>query len=311
MTDEPDPPSGAESETPADGLDGITLGDGLTGGWTDAQRRAFTVRFAPAIESLRRELAPGLERAREAIAAAMPNMSELSEAIRRMNHTWLNTEMRAAFRDLTAGIVEALPPNRRGHSVQIAAARYCIEAEGLPLVWIPRGEVIVELLAADDFSGREAVLLDRRDTILDACEAAAAAVTSTELTPQREACLEAIAALRAGLARSAQALAATVTDTCVKRVYSQHLKSEYAVRGDLPLRKIRTALAVAASERAYQSFRGKDPVPEAFNRHATVHTVDPKQFTPANALVAVMLATSMTREANELLTAGVITPAAA
>jgi hypothetical protein len=42
-----------------------------------------------------------------------------------------------------------------------------------------------------------------------------------------------------------------------------------------------------------------------------VHTVDPKQFTPANALVAVMLATSMTREANELLTAGVITPAAA
>jgi hypothetical protein len=49
---------------------------------------------------------------------------------------------------------------------------------------------------------------------------------------------------------------------------------------------------------AYDSYFGP-PVPEEFNRNATVHGVGPTQITLANALAAVMLAVGLVRELEE------------
>lgn len=46
---------------------------------------------------------------------------------------------------------------------------------------------------------------------------------------------------------------------------------------------------------AHESFKPqvRSPVPAEYNRHATVHAISPKQYIPANAVVAIMLVTSL------------------
>lgn len=51
--------------------------------------------------------------------------------------------------------------------------------------------------------------------------------------------------------------------------------------------------------KACDSLWDHDPVPTAFNRHATVHAAGPTQYTVANALTALMLAVSLVREIQE------------
>jgi hypothetical protein len=40
-------------------------------------------------------------------------------------------------------------------------------------------------------------------------------------------------------------------------------------------------------------------IPSSFNRHASAHAVSTAQYSPANAAIALTLATSMVREAHE------------
>jgi hypothetical protein len=42
-----------------------------------------------------------------------------------------------------------------------------------------------------------------------------------------------------------------------------------------------------------------DPVPTIFNRHASAHAVGPEQYTEANTVIALALATSLVREAHQ------------
>jgi len=49
-----------------------------------------------------------------------------------------------------------------------------------------------------------------------------------------------------------------------------------------------------------QSFDSRvNPKPEQFGRHATAHAAYPEQYTPANAVIAVMLMTSVPRQSGE------------
>ena len=123
-----------------------------------------------------------------------------------------------------------------------------------------------------------------------------------------DACREAVAAARAGLTRAAQSLAASVVDSAVRLVVPQLSSSYYpkviekVSSNEDPymqdLREVATYWPVAPALRPFWGHKG-DPTPTDFNRHASAHAVGSEQYTPANALVALMLATSMLREFEE------------
>jgi hypothetical protein len=49
---------------------------------------------------------------------------------------------------------------------------------------------------------------------------------------------------------------------------------------------------------ALNSFNGGDPIPDTFNRHASAHAVSATQYTEVNTMIALMLTTSVLREAH-------------
>ena len=71
----------------------------------------------------------------------------------------------------------------------------------------------------------------------------------------------------------------------------------------ITMRMLRPMFVVNSAEQAWKRFwvsKG-DPVPKQFNRHASTHMLDEDQYTTRNALVGVMLAASLMREVQELI----------
>lgn len=60
----------------------------------------------------------------------------------------------------------------------------------------------------------------------------------------------------------------------------------------------------AAGSMVLETFVPGDPIPVEFNRHASVHAAGAVQYHPANALIALMIATSLLREAQEEVSPG-------
>jgi hypothetical protein len=119
---------------------------------------------------------------------------------------------------------------------------------------------------------------------------------------------EAIRAFQDQHAKPAQALATVVLDAVLRLLFAAPNFSYGGIRRQLadvwdnaPLQYMRSALVLAAIPGALEQFwpdRG-DPVPVRFNRHASAHTVYAEQFTRTNALVAIMIITSLLRETHE------------
>jgi hypothetical protein len=119
--------------------------------------------------------------------------------------------------------------------------------------------------------------------------------------------LAALAACRADLWRAPQATAATALDGLIggetaldsKKIHT-HLKTIFNEE-ETTLFEIRITLILAALPRVFESYgdiNGK-PTPTTFNRHATAHSLSPAQLTPSNAIVGMLLTTSLLRELHE------------
>lgn len=91
-----------------------------------------------------------------------------------------------------------------------------IQEEGIPLVWVPRPEIVRALVGAADADARDTILLASRDDISDDCTAALTEITDAELVPLADLGAAALAALRDERAAPAQALATNVFDTLLR-----------------------------------------------------------------------------------------------
>jgi len=170
--------------------------------------------------------------------------------------------------------------------------------EGIPLSWLPRGEIIALLIEANGSSARLAILSDRRNEILDDCAEVLAPI-ACEWAVQ---CRRAIDAMRAGLDEPAQSHASNIIDSIVcifhrkkgrKYVQTQAQKDF----NELSLGLVAENLSLRPLPRAFTPWYPNAGInlPEHFARHATAHAVGyPGVFTPISALIAVMLATSLT-----------------
>lgn len=183
---------------------------------------------------------------------------------------------------------------------------------GLPLAWVPRTELVAELVAAAGPAERAELLDAHVDDILDDCSA----VLATEVGAWEWAreCGRAVDALRDGYDSPAQSHAGNIVDSIVVRVFLEagqsapgkgihlaNVRSGVAERAqvdfdEVSLRALRESLTVHPLLKAFAHwFPAHGSPPPHFARHATAHAVGHRGlFTKRNALVAVMLATSLT-----------------
>ncbi len=200
-------------------------------------------------------------------------------------------------RGLLAALDRWLPINLRDVAALDVVATVALD-EGIPLSWVPRSEIVVLLIEADGPGARVDILTDHRDDILNDCEQALAPMTH-EWAVQ---CRSAIAAIRASLDGPAQSHASNIIDSIVLGLHGkngrQHAKTQAREDFDeLPLQLAAENLSLRPLFRAFTTWfpnSGIDP-PGYFARHATSHAVGHDGvFAPSSALVAVMLATSLT-----------------
>ena len=200
---------------------------------------------------------------------------------------------------------ESLPPNWPD-DIDLDKVITIVQDEGLPLVWVPRAEIVTELLAAPDRTARVEVLLTHPDELVDDCRGVLGDVTHTSLSGQQPLAVKALEAFAAGHHEAAQALAVTVTETAVAYALgSKYSEVKQKVLFDPDLvryTEMRLQAALAPIGPFYTTWYASSgtPAPVALSRHVTVHQADQTHYTQANATVSILLASSALRALQEL-----------
>lgn len=233
------------------------------------------------------------------------------------------------FPSLRRTMLRLCPPNwhdlPEGASL---ATLFDLGDTGTPIAWVPRAEVLTELTGADDQAGREAVLSAHQAEIIVDCSSCLDEVTAAELSEQALLLREAISAAEDDRFAPAQALAASVLDTTLRHSFDPKRLAEFyktvekarrnSVRGYYArvldqvrerdretdanaMRELRWGLVYTPLVVVLKEFWPGDRVPTTFNRHACAHAASLIQFTPVNCLLAIALATSLLREAQQKL----------
>ena len=196
--------------------------------------------------------------------------------------------------------------------------------EGLPLAWVPRSQTIVELNVAADPQARLGVLQSKQKQILQDCDDTLnvctdewlvdeATLARRSLTAIREGHHEAGMALAVALAEPLAAWAATPRATAFwsKQDHAdwekERLRSKYAWaeieidragHGAVAPWDFRYQVLIAPIPRFFTTWwpdEGSLP-PERLSRHVVAHHPTPDHFSVTNALLAIMLVTSILRE---------------
>ncbi|MDG4807231.1 hypothetical protein O7634_10780 [Micromonospora sp. WMMD1120] len=228
---------------------------------------------------------------------------------------WLTTttvfgDLRATLDRLFDQLRGYLPPNwPSGIDRHMVAT--IVQNEGLPLVWVPRREIVEELFAATDRNARIGVLLSHRGEVVEDCREVLADVSHPRLINQLPLIGRAVDASEDGHHEAAQALAVVVTETVVARAIPGKYK---AVKdrvvfnpNGMTVGEVRLRAALAPIGMFYTAWfpSSGDPAPTKLSRHVTVHQADTNYYTAENAVVAVLLAASVIRAAQEIYEDGI------
>jgi hypothetical protein len=210
---------------------------------------------------------------------------------------------------------ESVPPNWRDLADPDYEAALRIMNGGIPLIWVPRSSIVERLMQTEDALAREEILSLARQDIASDCLTVLAEITIEDLQPLTRLAAQAAVALRGEYSAPAQALAANVLDTWLRaavrrgilfkpvserfRFYENVRRQITLVSMDLEIVKLKPSGALAPVFLALEHFDSQiNPRPEHFGRHATAHAAYPEQYTAANAVIAVMLMTSVLRQAD-------------
>jgi hypothetical protein len=193
-------------------------------------------------------------------------------------------------------------------SAKLWAARSIIEAEGIPLVYVPRADVVGMVFEAASREERVTILLAHQDEILDDCDGALTVDLHSYVKGQVPLVRQAVASYRSGHVAASQALSVVVCDTLVRaNVAAKHTTAKATAAGaDLKqaimadILRVELALAPVVKLLTEWSPEGGKPEPNELSRHVTVHHATDAHLREDNALVAVMLATSLIRGFSEM-----------
>lgn len=276
--------------------------------------RSVSLAFAPLIENqakIVQSSAIALTTLSEAVNALNVNippslaaMTALSEQVVRVVTPTVQTLIEAFSRYDWAALADrlaAIIPSNWSSDVEYEAALAILNDGGVPLVWVPRAEVVVLIVNAADEESRRVVLASKASwiladvrTCLDSANAAPALADHVRFVR------EAVDVFESGNVAASQTLATAVLDSLVLAHIGSHGAVHKIVQPAsdevVASQFLRTA-AMSPLLSAYQSYwahRG-DPVPTRYNRHATVHSGSALQLNAPNAITALMLVASMLR----------------
>jgi hypothetical protein len=241
-----------------------------------------------------------------AIAASQPELQSLGRRIDAALSSYLKalpgwSERIAEINaKLQAGIAQWLAPNWRGLNVeQLGQVVYAMRDSGINLAWAPPQGILIELLDATDDERRNAVLVERGGAIRDSLHGVLDEVSYVELFDARDAARECLDAHEAGHGLAAQALATVLLGNLVHDVLD-HAKFKHAYNNyrrfdpeDTDLRELRLRSVLACLARASA---GEDLPGDDYRRNRSAHRVTDTQYTPANALIALLLVVGLMRE---------------
>lgn len=137
------------------------------------------------------------------------------------------------FEPMMRRLQERLPPNWPEGGDMLDRGLDIIRDEGVPLVWVPRKEIIVELLDAPDRDSRLGILVARKFEIAEDCREVLAEMRSGSFAGQVALLLRAVDALASDHNEAAQALAVVVTETAVSRSIGDYAEVKKKVIVDL------------------------------------------------------------------------------
>lgn len=188
---------------------------------------------------------------------------------------------------------ESLPDNWRTLSMtELRAVADTMELTGWVLAWVPRDEILRELIGSSNRPDAHGRLLTCQDDVLDDLQKSLVEVTDASLAELSIALQQAIRAYEVGSSFPAQALVAVVLTSLI----SQQLGEPTPVES--PLLAFRRNSLLRSGGTALNNYwpRPGDPVPSLFNPYATAHRFDLTHFTQANALAGLMLGVSFVRD---------------
>ncbi|MEU6885666.1 hypothetical protein ABZ918_10715 [Streptomyces viridosporus] len=175
--------------------------------------------------------------------------------------------------------------------------------EGIALMWVPGPKVIQALLNADTAAERRRIIGRRWKRIAADCEAALTDVTHPALQDAKRFGLDCVSAIQDGHTSAAQALAGNLLDSVLRKNFDNAARLEVTrnnfkkngVRFNLDDYKIRAAFTFAPVWCAHAKYRTEDgdPIPRTFGRHPTTHAVSRAQYSRINAVMGLMLVTSV------------------
>ncbi|MFC7925473.1 hypothetical protein [Microbacterium laevaniformans] len=170
-----------------------------------------------------------------------------------------------------------------------------VRDEGLPLCWIPPGDVLGRLLRAQTPQERRNLIGRYSDVIVRECAAELDHVTSRQGREYSRFARAAIHALTGGHREASQALATNTLDSLVQR-YGLHPPARNNPP-DLSNLNLTDALVLGGLWSTYFSYDARQPnaIPYTFSRHASAHGVSSRQYSLRNATIAVMHLTAVVR----------------
>ena len=270
--------------------------------------RSDVVREAMRVQAdLARRLEPVLRQAREAqtrflqseqmrqlqqVQRAIAERPDIQEAIERLAQ--FGEQARIALRN-------AMPENWQQFGVEQLRGLIELTAEhGVAVVWVPRGEVVAELLAASTDEERDRLLISHRSEILEDLAAVIAETDSSALQGPLRAASQAVDAARTGIDMAAQSLVGStlthfVNDELGHQRFDKartHLRRRDPNEVALDLLR-ETALLHCLANVIEHTTHAR----YGFNRHATAGHDDMfEQYDEANCLRGLLLLVALLRE---------------
>ena len=270
---------------------------------TNLNTRIFpAISMAGVMPALDAALLDSLAATTSNFASLMPDLSAMA-SLKLPKYELPN--LSAAFSAILEQLRNSLPPNWPS-DVDEHAVLAVVQDEGIPLVWVPRAEIVDAVLGAADRNARLELLVEYQQMIVDDCREVLAAMDAEGLSGQVPLASKAVEALASDHFEAAQALAVVVTETAVAQSISgkyEVVKKQVLFDPQLvPYGLLRLHAALAPIGRFYTSWWASsgDPKPQELSRHVSVHHADAGHYTEANAVIAVMLVTSVLRALQEL-----------
>jgi hypothetical protein len=289
---------------------------GLTAELFGLRRPMYPKMLDPAVFDVKFDATAGLEKrfgladfsAVTAISKTLkyngepPWIRGVGEQLARFNKDWVEQLKRnypANWRDLNRDEMDA-------------AVELMLDS-GPSLAWVPRVEIVREILDAESEEKRLAVLLARNEDIIEDVETTFAEVESSALGPAVQAGREAIDAHRDGHTNPALALASVVVSDIAHSYFGYRtfgpIRKEFkdVDPQNADIREFSYQIIGKVWVRVFDHFDGKPDT--GFNRNRTLHILGP-HYSEVRLLEVLMFLAGLCRELQRLEDCGLIVDAA-